>query len=74
MFIESSVLAEKLTKQIELNMSLENSWQVMIEDHKVLWVTDRNGIEERSQHEPQTSWMERVKEGFLMMLPGAQYY
>ena len=74
MFIDSPVLADKLTSQIELNMERVNSWQAMVEDDMVLWVTDRNGNEERSQHEPQTSWMERVKEGFLMVLPGAQYY
>ena len=74
MFIDSPVLADKLTRQIELNMKRVNSWQAMVEDDMVLWVTDRNGNEERSQHEPQTSWMERVKEGFLMVLPGAQYY
>ena len=55
-------------------MNALNSWQAMVEDEEVFWVTDRNGNEERSQHEPQTSWMERVKEGFLMVLPGAQYY
>lgn len=74
MFIESPVLADKLTRQIELNMKRVNSWQAMVEDDEVFWVTDRNGNEERSQHEPQTSWIERAKEGFLMVLPGAQYY
>ena len=74
MFIESPVLADKLTRQIELNMKRVNSWQAMVEDDKVFWVTERNGKEERSQHEPQTSWIERAKEGFFMVLPGAQYY
>ena len=74
MFVESSILAEQLTRQIELNMKRENSWQAMIKDNQVLWVTDINGTEESSSHEPRTTWLERAKEGLLILLPGSQYY
>lgn len=74
MIIYSPVLAETLTKQIELNMKRENSWQAMIRDSQVIWVTEKNGKEETSTHEPRTSWLERVKKGLLTLMPGAQYY
>jgi putative cardiolipin synthase len=74
MFVESPVLAKMLIQQIELNLRRENSWQPVIRDGQILWLTETNGIEETSTHEPQTSWLERVKEGFLILVPGAQYY
>ena len=74
MFIKSPVLAEKVAGQIERNMNPENSWQAMIVENQIIWVTDIDGKEESSHHEPQTSWLERVKEGLLTLLPGAEYY
>ena len=63
-----------LISQIELNMKRENSWQPKIKDNQVIWVTEINGKEKTIMHEPQTSWLERVKEGMLTIVPGAQYY
>ena len=74
MFVDSPVLAETLIQQIELNLKRENSWQPVIRDDQILWLTETNGKEETFTHEPQTSWLERVKEGLLTLVPGAQYY
>ena len=74
MFIESPLLAEMLAEQIESFMTLENSWHPILRDDNVVWVTKSNGEEEIILHEPQTSWLERVKEGVLSLVPGAKYY
>jgi len=74
MFVDSAILAETLTRQIELDMQLENSWQPKLKDNQVIWVTEIDGEEKTSTHEPQTSFFERVKEGILTLVPGAQYY
>lgn len=74
MIIYSPFLAETLTKQIELNMKRENSWQAKLRDDQVIWVTETNGQEEISTHEPQTTWLERVKEGMLILVPGSEYF
>ena len=74
MFVDSPVLAEKLITQIELNMQRVNSWQPMLKDQQVVWITETDGKEETSSHEPQTSWLDRVEEGLLMLVPGARYY
>ena len=74
MFIESPLLAEMLTEQIESFMTLENSWRPILKDDNVVWATKSNGEEEIILHEPQTSWLERVKEGVLTLVPGAKYY
>ena len=74
MFIESPLLAEIIAEQIESYMTLENSWRPILRDDNVVWVTKSNGKEEIILHEPQTSWLERVKEGILTLVPGAQYY
>ncbi len=74
MFVDSSILAETLISQIELDTKLENSWQPKLKDNQVIWVTEINGREKTSMHEPQTSFLERFKEGVLSLVPGALYY
>lgn len=74
MFVDSPVLAEALIEQIELNLKLKNSWQPRIRDNNVIWVTKKNGAEDILLHEPQTPWLERIKEGVLTVVPGALYY
>lgn len=75
MIIQSPVLADRLTRQIEMNMGQENSWRVTRgDDNRLVWLTNRNGREETSRHEPQTSWLNRVKAVLLTLLPGSLYY
>jgi hypothetical protein len=74
MFVDSPVLAKALIQQVELNLKRENSWQPVLRDDQILWLTETDGKEETFNHEPQTSWPERVKEGLLILVPGAQYY
>ena len=74
MFIESPLLAEIIAEQIESYMTLENSWQPILRDDNVVWVTESNGKEEIILHEPQTIWLERFKEGIITLVPGAQYF
>lgn len=74
MIVYSPFLAEILAAQIEINMRRENSWQAMIKEGEVQWVTVINGLENVSSHEPQTTWLERVKKGLLILVPGSEYY
>ncbi len=74
MIIHSPVLAEQLVQQIEQNMLPENSWQAVLDEESVQWVTEIDGEEVRSNHEPQTSWRQRFKAGVLTLLPGANYF
>lgn len=74
MIIKSSTLAEKLSRQIRLNMKKENSWRVYKTSGTVQWVTDISGKEETTTHEPMTSWLERMESGVLQVLPGALYF
>lgn len=74
MIINSPALAAQLSNQIELNMKSENSWQAVIENDQVQWVTTIDGISERTDIEPRTRWLQRFKAGILILLPGAKYY
>lgn len=74
MIIESPVLAEQLAGQIELNMQQENSWHVVLDNGQVQWMTEVNGQKEISEHDPQTSWLERAEAGLLILVPGSEYY
>lgn len=74
MIIESPILADRLAGQIELNMARENSWQPVLKEGKIQWITENNGEEEISEHEPNTSWGERVEKGMLILLPGSEYF
>lgn len=74
MIIESPILANRLAEQIELNMARENSWQPVIKDGQIQWITENNGEEYISEHEPYTSWGERVEKNMLILLPGSEYF
>lgn len=74
MVINSDVLADQLSKQIELKMKEINSWQAVKKDGEILWITENQGQEDISSDEPLTSWLERMKAGLLKIVPGAEYY
>ena len=74
MFVESTELAEILASQIEMHMEPANSWRPILKNDNVVWVTEVDGQEEIVPHEPHTSWFDRVKEGVLTLVPGAEYY
>ena len=74
MFVESTELAEILANQIESHMQPANSWRPILKNENVVWVTEVEGQEKIVIHEPHTSWLERVKEGVLTLVPGAKYY
>ena len=74
MFVESTELAEILANQIESHMQPVNSWRPILRNENVVWVTEVEGQEKIVVHEPHTSWLERVKEGALTLVPGAKYY
>jgi len=74
MFVDSPALAQELIGQIEVNLKPENSWQPIIKDHTVVWITKNNGVQEVVSNEPQTSFAERFKKGVLMLVPGSEYY
>lgn len=74
MIVKSPILALELSEQIELNMKPENCWKVLKKDGDLIWVTTRKGVEETSDNEPLTSWLERFEKGFLELVPGAEYY
>lgn len=74
MIVDSPQLAEQLAEQIELNMKMINCWKVTKSNGSVIWTTERNGIQEISNHEPLTGWLDRVEAGMLKLVPGALYY
>ena len=74
MFVESTELAEILANQIESHMQPANSWRPILKNENVVWVTEVEGQEKIVIYEPHTSWLERVKEGVLTLVPGAKYY
>lgn len=74
MFVDSPALAQELIGQIEVNLKPENSWQPIIKDHNVVWITRNNGAEKIVSNEPQTSFAERFKKGVLTLVPGSEYY
>ena len=72
--VESPRLARELSGQIERNMQPENCWRVSRHDGGLIWVTTREGVEDISDKEPLTSWLERFEKGLLELVPGAEYY
>ena len=74
MFVQSEELAEVLGSEMEEAMIPEDSWRPILRNDNVVWVTETDGVEEIILHEPHTSWLERVKEGILTIVPGAKYY
>ena len=73
-FLQSTELAQILASEIEKTMTLTDSWQPVIKNGKLVWLSESDGIEQIITHEPQTSWTQRLKKGILTLVPGAEYY
>lgn len=74
MIIDSPELAEELAAQILENMQHQNSWQVLLEADRLVWLADIDGQKTFLQEEPSSNWLKRTQAGFFKLLPGALYY
>ncbi len=70
LIIHSPELAEAIATEILLQMRLENSWKVQLNPQgQPQWL----GTDRTYSHEPETGWWQRVKSGFLSLLPLEKY-
>jgi putative cardiolipin synthase len=68
--IESPTLAEQLARQMERDMSPENSWNVQFAaDGSLRWVS---GDDVRTRQPARSEW-QRIQDLFFMMFPSEQY-
>ena len=69
LIIEDQRIAEKLAADIEQAMLEKNSWRVDLVDGDLQWYSG----EEVWESEPETGQWERIKSGFLQLLPIEKY-
>jgi len=74
LLIYSSELAEIIAQDIEQNFSLENSWQVVLNEKGDLqWNGIKNGKEMKYSHEPETGFWRRFNSRFFSIFPIEKY-
>jgi len=74
LLIYSSELAEIIAHDIEQNFSLENSWQVVLDEKNNLqWNGIKDGVEVQYSHEPETGFWRRFNSGFFSIFPIEKY-
>lgn len=74
LIIDSPELADQVAKSIEENMRAENSWHVESDEKGLIrWVTEHNGVEEVSTHEPATGLWRRSQVAFYKLFPLEKY-
>ncbi|NOQ94118.1 MAG: hypothetical protein GQ547_05715 [Methylophaga sp.] len=74
LLIYSSELAEVIAQDIEQNFSLENSWQVILDEKNNLqWNGIKEGVEVQYSHEPETGFWRRFNSGFFSIFPVEKY-
>jgi putative cardiolipin synthase len=75
LLIESSVLAERIAGDIEVNMQPANSWQPAIDaDGRLKWIG--NGWNDQGKQyatEPAVGWLRRMRSGFIALFPLEKY-
>jgi putative cardiolipin synthase len=75
LIVYSRELAQQIAATIEENLKPENSWRITLTDHGALqWTTRIDGVEIRFSQDPQTSFWQRFKSGFIALFPLEQYY
>jgi putative cardiolipin synthase len=75
LIVYSRELAQRIAASIKENMKPENSWRITLTDHGALqWTTRVDGHEIRFTKDPQTSFWQRVKSGFIALFPLERYY
>jgi putative cardiolipin synthase len=75
LIVYSRELAQQIAATIEENLKPENSWRITLTDRGALqWTTRIDGVEIRFSQDPQTSFWQRFKSGFIALFPLEQYY
>jgi cardiolipin synthase C len=70
LYVESPALAEQVAAYMDDGVKLENSYRVMLdEDGGLIWVTETNGQEVGYDKDPESSFWQRFKAGFIKLLP-----
>jgi putative cardiolipin synthase len=68
--VDSAELAEQLRRQFEQATSPELSYRPVLEPHnELVWYDRVKGVERRSEHEPDSSVLERLGVTMLRLLP-----
>ena len=66
LLIESPALNAELREALEPDFSLHNAWHVRLDDAGgMVWVSDEAVLE----HQPESSFMRRIEDWFLSLLP-----
>jgi putative cardiolipin synthase len=66
--VESKELAEQTTELFNRTISLENSYQLLI-DNRLTWLTEENGKKIQYYQEPKASILRKIGVFFLSLLP-----
>lgn len=74
LIIHSPELANKIARDIEENLSLDNSWRVRLEENGNLqWIGMEDGVISSYNHEPHTGFWRRFSSGLLSIIPFERY-
>jgi len=66
LLIESETLNAELRAALEPDFALSNAWHLQLDDEgKMLWVSDEQVL----NHQPSVSYMRRIEDWFLSLLP-----
>jgi len=70
LYVESPALAEQVIAFMDEGVRPENSFRVQLDDSgELVWVTEVDGVEVRFEHDPYSSFWERLVARFIAMLP-----
>ena len=65
LLIESPALNAELRRVLEPDFSLRNAWRLQLDDGRMTWASD----DEVLDHQPEPSYMRRIEDWFLSLLP-----
>ena len=70
LYVESPALAEQVIAFMNAGVSLENSFRVQLDDSGgLIWVTEVDGVEVRFEHDPYSSFWQRLVARVIALLP-----
>ncbi|MCB1684295.1 MAG: phospholipase D family protein [Pseudomonadales bacterium] len=75
--IENRPLATRVARDIEANMTPDNSWRPVLDEHNRLrWIDGGEGgsPEKLIDHEPEVGWLRRLQAGLLGLFPIDRYF
>jgi len=69
LLVHSEALADQVSHFIEQGMALRNAYRLTLENHKIVWTWEKDGVLERSTDEPGAGFFKLLFADLLSLLP-----